>query len=1305
MDILEGGSFSSLPSFNMSTSPVQKEEEEDFLSVLESAPVIDAAQAEVEAITAIPEAVQPETVAEEEPIELSQDELQFYYKDKYADLFDDEGQITDIPRAIELGVIKDPDAPSYIVQDDGGVIPAPPSGQIIFNSLEKEITVQQRNVDKEMSRLELGAREREQVQKDILAGAEESGMARDDYIEQVLIPSISEKESPYLRKFFDYTGATGFDVLNSVGAALSKTAEGYKDTMQALAETMQDAMPDTYDAMNIALVGAKQSPEQFAEGAGKEAFNFLTFVDTIPAMGIIARPLAGATTAQKQSIKATQKLNEAIEKQTKATTKEAKAAAGKQVKKAREELNAAVAKEMADRDVRDAKAQVKADKKWNRKLNINRARNMTAIEQVEKANEAARVAENNRDIAEDMIRAFEDETGEIISLTDDAGRLRLDPDKARAVGQKKTQDILSAERDGLVQTVVGTADVTVNDLAALGTGKDSLVVGIVDPNKFDGIVAAAADLKKANPDAFNKKVWDYGPRKGKEYTVIDHLFELTVNKDFDLNSGTPKIDELIDTLNKYGVSFEDYTLAIIGSGSTAGKVLNKLSQIKRIRPVNEADAAKEAATAQAQGAIRKTVMRIENIRRGGMVSQLATAARNLTSAGIRAPLEGIGNVMDNALWSLSNEGILAAGKQLNPLSAGFKDSFRSLRYMFGPEYASSTRQYVDFILGQPELAKQADLLFNNINEIQRLTGRGQAQTTLGKVGDTILTVGEDAVTFLNGPNRWQEHLIRRGAFFGELERLVRREYKIDFIDAINNGKIRDFMNDATSVRPEGARSFLNIVEEATQKALDITYAKQPDIPIFRSWSQFIVRNGLTTVLPFPRFMFNSLELMGQYMGGASIPLTRKLANIVTLGRVGKGKLSMKDRQRISRNLVGMGVSAPLLPAGIGAILEDDASDPDEVGDRLLEIGMVGAAYQYRMMPDAPADYKFMTADDGNVIDTTTQYPMRQFLYIGEATKRLQEGTFDEWFDTREFNETFLGTNIRTGVGAGITREIVDVIGGSDISASERAAKGFGRMIGSYLSSWAVPFAQIIETERAIGGRGLEYKDVAEDPLLNPWTSFKNEIGRPFAQRGFTISPEEEAKLPPREFLFKEDAKRVYPFARVIGGLSFSEADSAEGEYIKRLGLTEFMLGSNSRIPSIRRFENQVLREAIPTIVDAAREREKKLRNQYRFARDAVKKKYTEEEYVLQNIKPLITKQISNVKRDITEQKKLSAKAPGYVSALIGFRRLPSDIRTQAISQFVLRENREPDVSDVNDFRDLKALEDIGKLLLKKQGGR
>ena len=69
----------------------------------------------------------------------------------------------------------------------------------------------------------------------------------------------------------------------------------------------------------------------------------------------------------------------------------------------------------------------------------------------------------------------------------------------------------------------------------------------------------------------------------------------------------------------------------------------------RARPKSEAEELANRSLMDAQNGIRQWVMRIENIRRGSLVSQLATAARNVTSVAIRMPLESLGNVMDTAL--------------------------------------------------------------------------------------------------------------------------------------------------------------------------------------------------------------------------------------------------------------------------------------------------------------------------------------------------------------------------------------------------------------------------------------------------------------------------------------------------------------------------------------------------------------------------------------------------------------------------------------------------------------------------------
>lgn len=115
-------------------------------------------------------------------------------------------------------------------------------------------------------------------------------------------------------------------------------------------------------------------------------------------------------------------------------------------------------------------------------------------------------------------------------------------------------------------------------------------------------------------------------------------------------------------------------------------------------------------------------------------------------------------------------------------------------------------------------------------------------------------------------------------------------------------------------------------------------------------------------------MFNSMELMAQYTGGASIPLTKFLVRQMRKG-VGKpakpGDFSYKsldpkdlakDRQRISRNITG--------------------------------VAAIFAATQYRTSENAPSDYKLLNTGDGTVLDTSPLFPIRQLLFIEKVLNKL-----------------------------------------------------------------------------------------------------------------------------------------------------------------------------------------------------------------------------------------------------------------------------------------------------------------------------
>jgi hypothetical protein len=877
---------------------------------------------------------------------------------------------------------------------------------------------------------------------------------------------------------------------------------------------------------------------------------------------------------------------------------------------------------------------VKENKRLNKIRNIKTAggASLASSEVAQIARDkAAVIAAKNKDVSDALIQDFQNQSGKIISKTVN-GHLVIDPQLVREAGKEVTREM--AELDG------GLAP-------RLYAGNDFLTAPILQAGKHDALVASTSDFKKKFPDVFDN-----------DKPLIDNMFDLIVSKDLKNNS-----QEMLDTLNDYGITFEDYALSVVNSASEAGTILGKWSQILR----NKTSILGEEAIDKNVGNGRRYIMRIENVRRGGLVSQIATASRNLTSGAIRMPLESVGNLMDEAIYAMQNEGIAAAGSKLRS-GQTWRDSFAGFKYIFSrPDVA---KDYTDLILRQPELKSQFNAMFNNLNEIQKITGRGEGGTL-----DTLLTASEDFVDFLNTPNRWQEHLMRRGVFFSELQRLSRREYDIDLMEVLQDGGLRGLVSNASNSisKKANAPSFVSLVDEATKKALDITYAKQPEIDIFKDTTNFITRNGLTVIMPFPRFMFNSMELMGQFGAGGSIPLSKALMKVATGGKAFKGPLTAKDRQRISRNLLGWGA--------------------------------VGAAYWWRTSDNAPEDYSMLPVGDTEkgedaIMNTTAIYPMAQFLYLGEQSKRLIEGDFTAKWDTREFVELFTGSNFRTGVGDSLLDQVAEIAGGGDFLAGEKAGTKAGELLGNFLTTTVVPFAQVIDMERAAGVRGTEFKEVAEDPNLNFWGAFGDGVMKKFRQRGMFLSPEEEASLPTKEYAGYYNGKdRSYPVAKFLGA-TITNAPSEDFEYLARLGLDWRVLGSKSGIPSIKNFEIGFLNDkVIPQVVETAKAREEQLIEMYyNEAPDITREEFTEREYVINKLR-LETKEKIDFYKKYMREASVTAGTP-YVRSLNNWRRVPKDLRISTQTYFVEYQKRLPDPLSKEDLDKLtefsKIISDVNR---------
>ena len=872
-----------------------------------------------------------------------------------------------------------------------------------------------------------------------------------------------------------------------------------------------------------------------------------------------------------------------------------------------------------------------------------------AAEAAKMRKRAINEAEKNVKTRNELIKSFEEnslDVGQTISRKDNNGNLVIDPDLVREVGAGKAKEIYDTNFLGLIretESVFKTSQGESLGYSDLAKSTDQLINPLLDPDKLNGLTAVVAKLKETKPDAFGKKT---------KNTVIDDLFDYTVTGDL------KQTEELMDLLSYYGLSFEDYILSVVSSGSKAGKILNQLRQIRRqktgvAKAQSEVDALFDMKSELGKF-WKNYFLRFENIRRGSMVSALATAARNVTSFGIRAPAEALADIFEDATFAFAKEQnkLVGAGKafqELNPFAktGSYEDAMRGMKYIFARP--SRAKDYTEYLLDRPELREINDSLFGGINELQKLTGRGEAETVIGKAFDKAYSVLEDGVSVLNIPNRMQDFMIRRGTFLGEMERLVRKEWNMDLLTALDEGKIRDILNDATNVRPSKARSIHAIMDDAARKALDVTYSKQPDFWLFKDISNFITSKGLTVVVPFPRFMFNSIELMTKYMAGGSKPIYKVLT--------GK-EFTRGDARLVGQNFIGFAAAH--------------------------------AFYQYRTSEDSKGTkYDEMRTEDGNLIDISPQFPLRQFAYIAEAIKQGRFGdknfsNFDP--DLTELLETFLGSTFRTGTGNILLDTVREaVVQSEDIVDNNRKMEFLGRFFGQLAASVFTPLYQLSDAQRLQGERPTEYTDFKPEPSMD--TGFTSEFLRSLKQRGLS-APSTEKDLPQREFIMTEDAERVGLGTRLLFGINMKKGETKAGEYLKTLGIEEFDISSKSQSPTIRNFENSLLREYLPLAAEMARLAEKRELESYDKQSDAYKNKYSKRKAGVAAAKESFKVSIKTIKNKISDGS--IAQASPYVQELLAYRRMPKINRKKAERAFI-KQFGDPDYSNIRHLRILRIL--------------
>lgn len=887
----------------------------------------------------------------------------------------------------------------------------------------------------------------------------------------------------------------------------------------------------------------------------------------------------------------------------------------------------------------------------------------------EKRAAARAKAKENDEIRQSVIEQFEVENklekGAISKTV--AGKTYIDYEKMRELGLDK----------------LNALDLDDDVAWDLGVGASGYRNPIFNPDKMDAVVATIADVKAMNPNAF----------KGSK-NVMETLFRETVNGNLIAS------DELLTILNQYGLSLDDYIFMTVGSLRKAGQALQKgsamgeaMGRYKLGRP-----AGKKAQDEldQAQGLLEwlqgkgvpipgakkigQNIRRIENISRGLMVSAFATAARNLESTIIRMPLEGMTNLLSEAIIrgvraaertkagdiKGARDAVLDTVNAFNPLSrkSAIGDSFAYWKSLKNPLEAD---ELTKFILEQPENVKLLSRYRDQIVEAQKATGKGE-----GGISDFVFNPIEDFVDTLNAANRGQEFLSRNAYFLTDLNRNLKREWGVSLEQVIKEGKIRELINDSPTLRPTNGKTppptFAELATDAVESALDKTYASPPKFGPFKAALKVLNSiPGSTIAIPFPRFMFKAMEYIYSGVPGTATPAALRIA-------LGKGN-TVKDAEAVSRNIVGYAA--------------------------------LYAAYEYRTSDEAPEEYNKISNLDGSTTNVDPQFPLAPAFYIAEAKKQYDKGGAEyltQWlFMNRGRNfqngiKSLTGTNFRNNQTFGdILSDVSNMFAeDNDALKSEEAAKAFGKMFGNTLTRMLQPYSMVLDTERALGMRDLRYKTFEGEPNLSGGGAFVKGFMLPFASRGY-LSPKDEADAPVRNFPMIGEKKRMGPTWKLALGINIEQGDNEWQKYLKSIQYADYDFASKSGIDIIDNTMNALHNELLPDITKMVMEDAPKIKAELKK-----EGRFSEKIFLLEQ-----RNRIDNNKREMFNAIKgaqfSGSSNPAYVMAVNDLRRITRDKRVLAMSRLsaIKAARGEPPVN-LGNTSDVRMLLRIAKGLAKER---
>ena len=503
---------------------------------------------------------------------------------------------------------------------------------------------------------------------------------------------------------------------------------------------------------------------------------------------------------------------------------------------------------------------------------------------------------------------------------------------------------------------------------------------------------------------------------------------------------TGRIDDDVfqSILKRNKITLKEFAEFFSANASDAGRTLNSLSiiqakvnKINKVKGSNKAwkkaldDGTEDALDKGSAGFLKK----LDNIRRGLMVTQIATAMRNFESQSIRQGLAVLEETFDKALQTLYRV-VAPNGKiirKADPINAfgGFVNIFRQ----FNPFYFNKVRKDV------------SDILSSFPKEEDRLFLRFSSDVVANSKGKGILKGLEKATNLLNIVNKFQEFITRRSVFQARLNNLI-----LNNPNYYGGKNLKQIINDGqTNIIRKSE------VAQAVDAALEITFAKNFNKyggayeGFAASFINFVnkVPFSFSLAIPFPRFMMNSLRFHFDFS---------PLGFLNFLSRSELSALAKGDTSKISRAVLGT--------------------------------AMLYTAYQIRHKPYAGEKWYELKIGD-KTFDTRAYNPFAAYLFVADLLKRHKEGTI-RGLDLKGFASVFAGT--RAGTGLYLIDKLIDAFSGekADTDPGEIAAQIGGNVLSTFLTPLQTYLDFAAENNPELG----IVRDTRDDPF---WGQIKRKI--------------------------------------------------------------------------------------------------------------------------------------------------------------------------------------------------------------------